>query len=82
MKIKYRFIYFFASFFAYVALAFLDFFVLRYLLEMISTNYLVHTIMMLICLIIINPIIVYYLINYLPIKPKLKKLEKTAITEK
>lgn len=76
MKIKYRLIYFFVSFLSYIALALFEFFVLDDVLDMISTKYIVHLIIMIICLIIINPIIVYYIICKLPIKPKLKTKKK------
>lgn len=72
MKRLYRFIYFISSALIYILLALFEFFCLNNLVDMISSKYYVHVICMAVALFIINPIITFYLINLIPIKPKKK----------
>lgn len=72
MKYSYRFIYIGVTFITYLLLCFIEFYILTHLLDMISNNYIVHTIASIICLIIINPIITYIVIEKIPLKPKLR----------
>lgn len=53
----------------YVVVGLLEFFILDNLLDMLSTKYSVHVIVMIVCLIIINPLITYALVGKLPLKP-------------
>lgn len=70
MKRTYRIIYLFASMFIYMALGFIEFFMLNNLFDIFTSRYLYHEIMMVVCLIVINPIITYILVNLIPLKPK------------
>ncbi len=79
MKKTYRIIFLFASMGIYILLAFIEFFMLNNLFDIFTSRYLYHEIMMLICLLIINPIITYILVNLIPLKPK--KRIKDNITE-
>lgn len=69
MKTSYKFIYFLTSMVTYVVVGLLEFFILDNLLDMLSTKYSVHAIVMIVCLIIINPLITYALVGKLPLKP-------------
>lgn len=70
MKRTYRIIYLFASMFIYMALGFFEFFMLNNLFDIFTSHYLYHEIMMVVCLIIINPIVTYILVNLIPLRPK------------
>lgn len=70
MKRTYRIIYLFASMFIYMALGFIEFFMLNNLFDIFTSRYLYHEIMMVVCLIIINPIVTYILVNLIPLRPK------------
>lgn len=70
MKRTYRIIYLFASMFIYMTLGFIEFFMLNNLFDIFTSCYLYHEIMMVVCLIVINPIITYILVNLIPLKPK------------
>lgn len=72
MKLSNRLIYFFTSLFTYVILCLIEYYVLSNLLDIISTSFKVHLIAMIICLLLVNPLITYLVINTLPIKPDLK----------
>ncbi|MBR0461205.1 MAG: hypothetical protein IJJ00_00645 [Erysipelotrichaceae bacterium] len=72
MKTSYRLIYIFASFACYVLLGLIEFFFLTHLLDIISTGHVFHYVMMVICLLFINPLITYLLLDLLPIKPRLR----------
>ena len=72
MKTSYRLIYVFASFACYVLLGLIEFFFLTHLLDIISTGHVFHYVMMVICLLFINPLITYYMLGKLPIKPRLR----------
>ena len=72
MKTSYRLIYIFASFACYVLLGLIEFFFLTHLLDIISTGHVFHYVMMVICLLLINPLITYLLLDLLPIKPRLR----------
>ncbi len=54
----------------YILLAFIEFFMLNNLFDMFTTRYLYHEIMMVVCLLLINPILTYILVNLIPLKPK------------
>ena len=69
MRTSYRLIYIGTSFFAYIALSLIEFFVLTHLLDMVSTKFFVHFVSAIICLLVINPILVYLLLDKLPIRP-------------
>ncbi len=56
--------------FIYMALGFIEFFMLNNLFDIFTSRYLYHEIMMVVCLIVINPIITYILVNLIPLKPK------------
>lgn len=72
MKTSYRFIYIGITFTTYLLLCFIEFYILTHLLDMISTNYILHTIASIVCLVVINPIITYIIIEKIPLKPKLR----------
>lgn len=72
MKKKHRFLYFVFSFGFYCLLAFIDFFVLNRLLDVITESYFFHMIVFIVCLLVVNPIITYLLLNLLPFKPQLR----------
>lgn len=69
MKTSYKFIYLLTSMITYIVIGLIEFFWLNNLLDMISTSYTVHMIMMGICLVIINPLITFMLVGKLPLKP-------------
>lgn len=70
MKKLYRFIYFISSCLIYTLLGLFEFFCLDNFVDMISTSYYVHSGLMLLMLIFVNPIITFKLIGLIPIKPK------------
>lgn len=70
MKKLYRFIYFISSCLIYILLGLFEFFCLDNFVDMISTSYYVHSGLMLLMLIFVNPIITFKLIDLIPIKPK------------
>ena len=70
MKKLYRFIYFISSCLIYILLGLFEFFCLDNFVDMISTSYYVHSGLMLLMLIFVNPIITFNLIGLIPIKPK------------
>lgn len=70
MKKLYRFIYFISSCLIYILLGLFEFFCLDNFVDMISTSYYVHSGLMLLMLIFVNPIITFKLIGLIPIKPK------------
>ena len=72
MKYSYRFIYIGVTFITYLLLCFIEFYLLIHLLDMISKGYIVHTIASIVCLLIVNPIITYIVIEKIPLKPKLR----------
>lgn len=69
MKTSYKFIYLLTSMITYIVIGLIEFFWLNNLLDMISTSYTVHMIVMGICLVIINPLITFMLVGKLPLKP-------------
>ncbi len=72
MKKLYRFIYFISSALIYILLALFEFFYLNNLVDIISDRYFVHVIFLGVALVVINPLITFYLINLIPIRPKKK----------
>lgn len=72
MKKLYRFIYFISSALIYILLALFEFFYLNNLVDIVSDRYFVHVIFLGVALIVINPLITFYLINLIPIRPKKK----------
>lgn len=69
MKTSYKFIYLLTSMITYIVIGLIEFFWLNNLLDMISTSYTVHMMVMGICLAIINPLITFMLVGKLPLKP-------------
>lgn len=69
MKTSYKFIYFLSSMFTYILIGLIEFFLLDNFIDIISSKYSIHVIVMIICLIIINPLITYALVGKLPLKP-------------
>lgn len=69
MKTSYKFIYFLTSTFTYILIGIIEFYLLDNLVDMISTRYYIHVLVMAICLIIVNPLITYALVGKLPLKP-------------
>ncbi len=72
MKKLYRFIYFISSALIYILLALFEFFYLNNLVDIVSDRYFVHVIFLGVALVVINPLITFYLINLIPIRPKKK----------
>lgn len=72
MKKLYRFIYLISSATIYILLAIFEFFCINNLVDIISSKYYVHAICMMVAILIINPIITFYLIGLIPIKPRKK----------
>lgn len=69
MKTSYKFIYFLSSMFTYMLIGVIEFFLLNNFVDIISTKYYIHVIVMIICLLIVNPLITYSLVGKLPLKP-------------
>lgn len=69
MKTSYKFIYLLTSMITYIVVGLIEFFWLNNLLDIISTSYTVHMIVMGICLVIVNPLITFMLVGKLPLKP-------------
>ena len=72
MKTSYRIICIFTAFISYVLLGLLEFFFLTHLLDILSTGYAVHLGASVFCLLVINPLITYLILDRLPIRPKLR----------
>ncbi|MBR2577303.1 MAG: hypothetical protein IKE38_00070 [Erysipelotrichaceae bacterium] len=72
MKTSYRIIYIAVSFVSYVLLGLIEFFFLTHLLDVFSTSPSIHLAAAVICLLVINPLITFMILNMLPIKPKLR----------
>lgn len=69
MKTSYKFIYLLFSMFTYVSIGLIEFFLLNNFVDIISTKYFIHVLIMIVCLIIINPLITYLIVGKLPLKP-------------
>lgn len=69
MKTSYKFIYFLSSMFTYIVFGFIEFFLLNNFLDIISNKYYIHVIVMIVCLIIVNPLLTYSVVGKLPLKP-------------
>ncbi len=54
----------------YLALAFLEIFVLRHVLDMLSDDYLIRIAVLLVCLFLVNPLVTYRISEKLPFAPK------------
>lgn len=54
----------------YILISFFEFFCLNNLLDIISSRYIIHVLVMILCLILINPLLTYYAVGKLPLKPK------------
>lgn len=82
MSARQKVLYFLSSLFVLLAIAFIEFFVISEIIDVVTTNWLIHLILFIIALIFINPFIGVYLIGKLPFKVKgltdINKL-KTAI---
>ena len=72
MKGKYKFLYFISSFAIYCLLSFLEFFFFDDLLNIVSTRYIVHFAVFVVCLLTVNPLVTYFFVDMLPFKPKLR----------
>lgn len=76
MKTSYKFIYFLTSMFTYILIGIIEFYLLDNLVDMLSTKYYIHVLVMIICLLIVNPLITYALVGKLPLKPN-KRIKGT-----
>ena len=68
--------YFISSCIIYLGLAFSEFYCLRNFLDMISENELFQLIVLILCLLVVNPLIVAYVIKKIPYKVKGLRLKK------
>ena len=72
MTFSQKLTYFFITLIGLVAMAFLDFFVFKNLLDMFTTSWLIHVVVFVLMVLLVNPLIVYYLVNLIPFKIKVK----------
>lgn len=70
MSIKQKILYFLSSVVIMLLLAAFDIFVMRHVVDMLSTNWLVHFILFVVAILLINPFIGIYIVNKLPFKVK------------
>ena len=76
MTFKQKVLYFFLGILILVLLALFDFYVVRYIVDLFSTEWLVHTIVFIVLVLLVNPFIALSILNKLPIKPKGLKVDK------
>lgn len=76
MTFKQKILYFFSAILIMVLLALFDFFVFRYVVDLFSTDWQVHTAVFIVLVLLINPFVALFIINKLPFKPKGLKVDK------
>ena len=72
MRPLHRLIFITVSFLSYVSLSVLEFFFLDDILDIVSRNSVFHTIFFILCLLALNPLITYLILNKVPIRPALR----------
>lgn len=76
MTFKQKVLYFFCAVGLLVTFALFDFFVLKYIVDLFSKDWQVHTTVFIIAVVLVNPFIVLFILNKLPFKPKGLKVDK------
>ena len=76
MTFKQKVLYFFLGILILVLLALFDFYVVKYIVDLFSKEWLVHTIVFIVLVLLVNPFIALFILNKLPIKPKGLKVDK------
>lgn len=76
MTFKQRIIYFLCAVVFLVLFAIFDFYVFKYVVDIFSDDWLVHTIVFVVLVLLVNPFIVLFIMSKLPIKPKGLKVDK------
>lgn len=76
MTLKQKTIYFFCAVAICILLALFDFYIFKYVIDMFSSEWLVHTATTIILILLVNPFIALFILSKIPFKVKGLKVDK------